>query len=89
MTVKDLIILFQEWQLETKPPNYNFTHNGVANNFIEQNDEVNHLNTLSDNWSKLITDIEKQEEDIKYWKQRAEHAEHKVTLLMLETGRTK
>ncbi len=43
--------MFQEWQMETNPPNYNFTHNGVANNFIEQKgleDSVIVMNELSD-----------------------------------------
>ncbi len=43
ITLKELVILFQEWQLETEAPNYNFTHNGVANNFIEKNGLENFL----------------------------------------------
>ena len=35
MTLKDILIKFQEWQLEKKPLNANFAHNGVANLFLE------------------------------------------------------
>lgn len=37
ITIKKILILFQEWQLEKEVPNYNFMHNVIANNFIEQN----------------------------------------------------
>ena len=43
ITVKELLILFQEWQMETKAPNYNFAHNGVAGNFMAQNAMENTL----------------------------------------------
>ncbi len=38
MKVKELIILFQEWQLENNVANYNFMHNGIANIFMEKYD---------------------------------------------------
>lgn len=36
LTLKDVLIKFQEWQLENKPLNANFAHNGVANLFLEK-----------------------------------------------------
>lgn len=39
MKTKDILITFMEWQMETKPPNYNFAHNSVANNFLEAHPE--------------------------------------------------
>ena len=35
-TVKRILIEFMEWQMEKKPLIANFTHNAVANNFLEQ-----------------------------------------------------
>ena len=34
--IKDVLIKFQEWQLEKKPLNANFAHNGVANLFFKE-----------------------------------------------------
>lgn len=40
MNIKELLIKFQEWQLEKKPLNANFAHNGVANLFLDDNKNI-------------------------------------------------
>ncbi len=40
MTIKDLLIKFQEWQLENNVLNANFAHNTAAQKFIDKHPEV-------------------------------------------------
>jgi len=36
ISVKEILIKFMEYQMENKPLIANFTHNAVANNFLEE-----------------------------------------------------
>lgn len=54
--------------------------------------ENENLSKGYDDWHNLYSELKRTSEPLErdnaYWKERAENAEHKVTLLMLETGRT-
>jgi hypothetical protein len=38
-TIKDILIAFMEYQMETKPLIANFTHNWIATDFLEKNEQ--------------------------------------------------
>lgn len=62
-TIKEILIKFMEWQMETKPLIANFTHNTVANHFLNKYPELDDISEdcpkgyIKNDNGKLMFDI--------------------------------